>query len=371
MASIELLRALDAGHAFDPVPLPGHRAALYVPFDELVEGEHEAGLHRELANVQRVAFVGPIGSGKSSMIEYALADGADEFAPIWVEVANQPDEVLVEPAEFARHLIRVIVAWSRQARTLSVAERHTALLETSRKLPVRTQREKQTMSLKLALHWLEPGWTDEIEQTVADPELDRSPDDFIDSLDRLVALIEQDLGRVPVVVLDDSGRWLGFPSQRQERVLTGFFCDTCRMLAQRNWAVVMAVHPGYTTGAGFETAAANGYFNVRREVPSLLTPEALRAIFDLRVRLVSGASAEQDLLDAGAATHDVPEASVDDVFEPGFERVLLDYYRATGGSLRSVLTVVEQAVRQSVGLAEPLVTIETVREAMLAQPRGQ
>jgi hypothetical protein len=238
MAIADLLRLLDGGHAFDPVALPGHRSALYVPFDDLAVGEHETRIRREVRNVQRIALAGTIGSGKSSMIEYALS-GCDDVAPIWIDATHESTEVLVEPREFARQLIRAVVAWARAARTMSEDERREALLESSRTLPVRTRREKESFSLRLALTWLGSGWSREVEQTLADPEIERSAEDFVESLDRLIELVHGRLERVPVVVIDDSDRWLRFEREDRERLIKAFFTRTCRMLAERNWALVV------------------------------------------------------------------------------------------------------------------------------------
>jgi hypothetical protein len=366
MASVDFLRTLDALHAFDPVPLPGYRSALYSRFENLLGGAHEARLGREVVNVQRIALTGTIGSGKSSMIEYALTTGAPRIAPIWVAAAHQSIDVLVDPPEFARNLIRAVVAWAREAGTMSVGERQAALVETSSKLPVRAITEKHGFSLRMALGWLEPAVSREVEQTLADPELERSPDEFVASLDRLVDLVQTQLGLVPVVVIDDTDRWLRFETKDRERLLTGFFSDTCRMLSERNWSVLLAVHPEYATNGGFRTAVTNGYFTVKIDVPILDSPEAVRAIFEHRVRAVSAAAEEQALLEAGIPGDALAPVSVEDVFEPGFDRVLFDHYRASKNNVRTVLTVVQQALLESIGLGEPIVSIAALREATLA-----
>jgi ABC-type lipoprotein export system ATPase subunit len=68
-AGIELRRALEAGNAFDSMPLPGARRALYVSFEELMESSIEASVRRDVKAARRVALIGPVGSGKSSLID--------------------------------------------------------------------------------------------------------------------------------------------------------------------------------------------------------------------------------------------------------------------------------------------------------------
>ena len=61
-----LLELLDRANAFEPVPLPGNRRSMYVPFEELLAGNYERRLARDLRACRRTALIGPIGTGKSS-----------------------------------------------------------------------------------------------------------------------------------------------------------------------------------------------------------------------------------------------------------------------------------------------------------------
>ena len=75
------------------------------------------------------------------------------------------------------------------------------------------------------------------------------------------------------------------------------------------------------------------------------------------------------LLEEGVDPAHLPaaaEASVDDVFETGFESVLLEYYSAADHNLRALLTTVQQALQETIGRGEELVTTAALREAGLA-----
>lgn len=367
--SLELLQLLHATHAFDPVAIPGYRGALYVPFERLVGGRLETALEAELANDQRVALIGPIGCGKSSMVEYVMSARQSQFAPIWVSAAHEGPAMLMDPPEFARHLIRQIVSWAREAREMSSDEHRAFLLETSETLPGRTVSSRQEVSLKFGLHWIEPKWGREIEETLPDPEVARNRGDFIASLGRLVELIREDLGRTPVVIIDDSDRWLSLEVAQRDDLISAFFTDTCRMLAEVNWAMVMAVHPEYCGPRPFRDAVANGFFNVQMDAPRIDRPEALRELLDVRVRILAENAEDEALLEAGIDPALLPNragSSVDDVFEAGFDSVLLEYYAARDRFLRGVLTVAQQAVQETIALGEAIVPAATVREVALA-----
>lgn len=365
LAGIELLRELDAAHAFDPVALPGQRTLLYVPFEELVGGRHESRVFEALDHTHRIALVAPIGAGKSSLVEYVVTSGAEAFAPIWVSAGDEDAAVLTDPPEFARLVIRETVGWARGIRAMTEDDRQAFLRETSRTLPSRSRVHRQALSLKLALGWIEPGMTDEVQETLADPEIDRNRGDFIDSLDRLVELIHDDLGRTPVLIIDDSDRWLRLPTQNREALLDAFFAETCRMLAERNWAVVMAAHPEYCAAQAFRAAMANGYFDLELHVPHIADANAIRKLFDVRIGLIVEAASARQALEAG----EPPPAEGGDaahVFEEGFEAILLDSYRARDRNLRALLTVAQQALQEAIGKDKPLVSNAALREAALA-----
>jgi hypothetical protein len=364
-AGAELLAVLHQRQAFAPVAQPGYRSHLYVPFEELVGGRHESLLADAFQATQRVGVIGPIGSGKSSLIEYVTTAGADALAPIWISVGHEADEILRDPPEFARHLILEVVRWARDSRAMGEEQRRAILAETTPTLPTTTRTHRHDFSLKLALGWLEPSIGDEVEETVADPAIERARGDFIASLDRLVDLIREDLGRVPIVLIDDSDRWLRLDGRVRDALLEGFFVDTCRMLAERNWAVAMAIHPDYCSTRAYREAAGNGYFTIQHGMPELKAPDALRHLFAVRIQSVAEAESEFIALEEGIQPIPPVAVSIDDVFEEGFEHLLHEYYEARERNLRAVLTVAQQALLEAIGLNEERITLASLREAAL------
>jgi hypothetical protein len=303
------------------------------------------------------------------MVEYVLGQGGDDFAPIWVSAGHEGERTLKDPPEFARHLIREIVGWARDAGQMSEDGRREFLLETSSTLGSRSMARKQTLSLKLAVSWIEPGWSNEVEETLGDPEVERNRGDYIASLDRLVTLIQEDLGRTPVVIIDDSDRWLRLPNGDRDALLEAFFADTCRMLAERNWSIVMAVHPEYCAAPAFRDASANGFLNVQLDVARISRPESIRTLLERRFDAVVASAEEQQLFELGLDPRDLPEAgqaSVDDVFEDGYEALLLEHYDASDSNLRAVLTVTQQALQETINLDEAVITNAAIRDAALS-----
>lgn len=54
------------------------------------------------------------------------------------------------------------------------------------------------------------------------------------------------------------------------------------------------------------------------------------------------------------------------MFEDGFDTLLHEYYEASEQNLRAVLTVAQQALLETVGMGEDVVTTASLREAALA-----
>jgi ATPase subunit of ABC transporter with duplicated ATPase domains len=145
------LAVLHRRQAFAPVAQPGYRTHLYVPFEELVGGRHESLVQEAFENTQHLAVIGPIGSGKSSLIEYVTTAGAATFAPIWISVGHESDTMLRDPPEFARHLILEVVRWARDSRAMNEDERRAVLAETTPTLPTTTRAHKQDFSARQAV----------------------------------------------------------------------------------------------------------------------------------------------------------------------------------------------------------------------------
>lgn len=346
-AGLDLLARLSETHAFDPVALPGYRTDLYLPFERLLGGEVETALRLQARETQRIALIGPVGCGKSSLAEYAFGEIGEGFAPIWVSAAHEQERTVEEPGEFARHLIRVVVGWTEEIGAMTREQREAFLSETSRMLPSRSSSRRQSFGLKAALGWLSPEYSEEIVETLANPELERSQAAVVESLDRLVELILDDLERVPIVIVDDSDRWLRIENgPDRSGAVEPFFRETCRMLAERNWAVVVAVHPDYLSAPGFQEARRQGYLNRVLEVPRLPEAAALERLLTHRIE------------------SRVDDASAVDVFETEAIEQLYAYYVASA-NLRLALTIVDQALREAVDGDVERISASEIHEAAL------
>ena len=230
--SRELIIALRKEAAFDPTPLPEDLAALHVPFDRLLEGERvEQRLHDAARAVERIAVVGAMGAGKSSVLSYTLTP-ARGFAALPISVAPESDDTVTDPGGFAQHVVRVISTWAAEVEMLSGEQRDELLraVADSHALP---SRAKQTHAgIALQLPWLVKGEVARDIRRELEPatELARSAVEHLDALKRLARLIRA-IELEPLLVIDDSDRWLRRGEPRGE-IVGAFFGRVVRELAE-------------------------------------------------------------------------------------------------------------------------------------------
>lgn len=355
------MKAVADWHAFDPVALPGQRGAVFVPFESLTGEQVESKLREGAVTAARVSVVGPIGSGKSSAIEYALETTDHQLAVMWISAAHEGRETLIDAVEFARHVIRQIVRWAHDSGSLTSEEQRSALLSSSRLHSATSETRSTSIGLKLALGWLEPSWADEVKRTLADPEVDRLRSDFVDSLDRLVALLYE-RGFTPVVVVDDFDRWVNTTSGDTKPVLAAFFDNTVRMLAERNWSLVLAIQPEYASLSEYRRAVEQGFLASQVEIPLLPSSDVLKAIFDERVRRAVESENERR---TAQGLDELEVVGAEGVFEDRFELQLYARYEQDA-NLRPVFTIADQALREAVRAGESTVLCAALADVAVA-----
>ena len=134
--SIDLLLHLQHEHAFDPFPVRENLAVYHVPFADLVQGTRpETALLEACLRAERVALVGPSGSGKSSITASVLGPLTEGVAPIVVPLARETSTVVVEPRAMFAHLASTIASYALEAETLDEQERDTVLTRLTEQRP--------------------------------------------------------------------------------------------------------------------------------------------------------------------------------------------------------------------------------------------
>ncbi len=269
------LRVLADHNAFNPNPLHATLSALHVPFDAMLgTGACERAVDRAIRQGRRVALVGATGTGKSSVIEHVLGPLVEGLAPLNVPVALERPEIATEPAAFADHLASLIARWVRYAQPDDAGQVDA----------ITRRRGAATQKFSVAPSWLEAkvelGY--ELQRAAEQPVT--SATERITQAAQLLDLINAD-GLVPVIVLDDTDRWLATSWQPDSvRLRQGFFGRIVRLIADElGAAAAVAVHPEYLADPAYQQA--QGFLEPVVTVPPIPGPQAVAAILRRRCEL--------------------------------------------------------------------------------------
>lgn len=323
----ELLWHLADRYAFDSTPPFVDLGAYHVAFDDLTGGQAvERRLLDAVARGERVALVASSGSGKSSVVASVLGPTAERVAPIVVPVGAVPPDGVTSPLRIADEVLALVRRYAADATDVTADERATIVGALGERRHV-TRTHGRSGGVALALGWIRPHMARELTQQTEHEELVtlREKTEVLDQVLRIIAADRLQ----PVLVFDDSDRWLGTTNRD---VVTRFFGGVVRWLTELPTAVVVAVHDRYFTEV--PRAEVLQFLDTPVELPRLTGASQLGRILDHRVSLNV---VDSPLEGAGAA----------DGFEPDALAALFTAY-AAGASLRRVIQRCHVALTEAV-----------------------
>jgi hypothetical protein len=291
--SNEILAQLLGTHAFDGSPLHVDMPAYHVPFDDRGRAGTESSVLRAARSTERLGVKGPIGCGKTSVLRYTLDDPTGTIAPIWVSVAFDDDEVVLDVRRFAAHLIQGVVRDAQRAGSLTARDRDAILTAAAARRPLPGS-ERRLASRLAAKFWVASGeLAREVTATLDGVDLQRPAGEVLANVNRALEAITA-ADRWPVIVVDDSDSFTrrhGSGHTRDELV-GAFFGPVLRALTELHAGVIVAVHDEYLEMEAFERAwREHGALERLLSVPPVVSGQ-LRRILDRRTQLAANVASD-------------------------------------------------------------------------------
>ncbi len=319
-ADLELLH--DAA-TFNPSPRHQTLYATHVPFDTMTGRPGcERALVGALRRSERVALVGTSGAGKSSVIAATLHPLVEDLVPLAVPVAVERPEVAGDPVAFVRHLVQVVSRLVAQAVPDGAGQARRIERETRPKF-----KRGKAISVAPGLVGISVRLAYELDAAVQEPS---TTSDQVMEQGRQILELFRSRRLTPVLVLDDTDRWLTAPWLPDNRpIRSAFFTTVPRLLAEElDTAAVIAVHPTYVEDEAYR--AARGFLSRTIAVPAVPSEGAVAAILERRIALAFDAHGREGI-DLGEVLGDAALVT------------LFDYYAARPSDVRRNLLLVMQA----------------------------
>jgi hypothetical protein len=345
-----LLAHLRAATAFDHQPTFGRLRDYHVPFESLIGGRPvEARLEEASSRSGRAALIGPSGCGKSSVISYVLDDESKPVASLVIPVASVRPELMSEPTAVADRMIHLISRTARDRRLIGTEEERRAVSRAATHRVVTLGRDVRG-SVGVNAGWFKGQLATDLARQ-ADAAVDITPEEKLETINQVITSIE-DAGLHPVLVFDDTDRWIsGKGIERPEKVVESFFGRVVRWVADLGCGLVVAVHNSYLEGPS--RAELLEPFDTPIEVP--LLPHAAAATKVLERRLAIATTGSEF---AGATSSDV--------FEDGAIERLFEMYAESGSRLRWLIRTVHMALTESCDAGDDLITVASIEAAGVA-----
>jgi hypothetical protein len=323
------LEILHDTSAFNPSPRHQELYATHVPFDTMT-GTHscEQALAAALRRSERVTLVGTSGAGKSSVIAATLHPLVEDLVPLAIPVAVERPAVAGDPVAFVRHLVQVV---SRLVQ-LTEPERGRQARAIESETQPKIKRGKG-FSVAPGLAGVSVRLAYELEAAVQEPST--TSDQIMDQGRQILDLFRS-RGLTPVLVLDDTDRWLSTTWLPESgHIRSAFFNTIPRLMSEElAAAAVIAVHPTYLDDAAFR--AARGFLSRSITVPQVPSAGAVSAILYRRIGLAFGARG-------------LPAVEVGDVLADAALVTVHDYYSSSPSDVRrNVLLVLHAALTLAV-----------------------
>lgn len=336
-----VLQELRSHHAFDPTPRFHDLGVYHVPFDSMHGTNRvEHRLRQGALNGERIALIAESGCGKSSVISHVLGPTSEQVAPILVPVHGLEREA----ARAQCVADAILLELNRQAERAGRSPASTARVMGDRRSVTRQDNHERGAGVSL-LGWLNAKIANQIVEQTTTTEAN-SLAAKVEVIHQCLAPIHAD-GLMPVVVFDDTDRWIG---DTDAAIALGFFGNAIRWLSDLPVSVIVATHRNYLESSAQDEAHLT-YLDTRVDIPRVPSIDELTRVLQKRVEAHTGNA--QNVKDPARPGDAIDESAVARLF---------DLYEA-GVPLRRVIQVAHIAVVEAVDSNSEVVTDHHIRAA--------
>lgn len=342
--SRDVLGALVETRAFNATPPRDDLGELHVPFESMVSECHaESRLEGSVRRGDRVALIGASGWGKSSLVSHILGPTAVGVAPILV-----PVHALEAGAGRASSVADALIAQLRlQAAAATGSTEGPDVAVGEQRHVTRATSHRRGVTGRFA--WVSGTLSREISRQTASQELVLLPEK-VEVIEQCLRVIRSDALQ-PVVVFDDTDRWVD-PDHRD--VVSGFFSEGIRWLAELDASVVVATHTDYL-GTGHRSTDILTFLDTRVEIPQVPSVEQLARVLERRVQAHTADP---------TGSENVP--SLSEVLTESAVETLFSQYRRRA-SVRAVLQIAHVALVEAADAGADAITRHHIEAAAQAR----
>jgi ABC-type phosphonate transport system ATPase subunit len=277
---VTLLADLAESYPFESTPSFLDLADYHLPFDTLVSGAAvEAPLLAAAKRRERIALIASSGSGKSSVVAHTFGPTVDGVAPIVIQVKPLPVDAVCRPEAVAGEILRSAHRYSEQLGALAPGERDRIIAATAGERRL-SHGSTTSAGFGLGLGWLTGQRTTEVMRQSEFTETVGLAEKTA-TIAAVLEIARRD-GLHPVLIFDDTDRWLG---GEDAVIVDRFFDEVLRWLASDvDASVVVAVHDRYVEDRPDRLA----FLDTRIRVPALTDQSQLAAMLTRRAALNLG-----------------------------------------------------------------------------------
>ena len=339
------LKLLRDNYAFDATPKFNDVGVYHVPFESMSAGTPVERRFRDGAlRGERIALIGDSGCGKTSLVSYVLGPTAESVAPILVPVHSLEHDATKENL-IADMIISQLTRLAREAGYPITDTNHTI---GQRRQATRTNRRSRGLSVQPPGWMAHAGIAEQIERQTTTTE----PNTLADKIEVIHQCLQPIHGDelMPVFVFDDTDRWT---AAAEETIVSGFFGNAIRRLADLQASVVVATHTRYLEST-VENSNLLMFLDTKVELPRIPSVDQLARILHHRVQVHSDHSNGAD-----------PAWQLEDVVESSAIDELYKQYEQ-GSSLRTVIQLAHMALVETVDANKDTITGREIQAVVQA-----